>query len=403
MTVSPILAAKPDHVPAALVSEIDLYNVPGLDDGHTGDIHRLWKNVQDSHPDIFWTPLNGGHWLATRHDTMARVAVDAVRFSSRDIFVPKNSAPTLTPANSDPPEHSGFRKLLMPTFSPAMLAKASDRARDAAIALIERLRPNGGCEFVSEFSKIMPIVAFMTLVDLPLGDLDYLQSVAGKLTPRDPESAASWAELSRYVNAQIDARRHQPGDDFLSTLLTAQAGGRKLTEQEIFNLALQVISGGLDTVAISLTFVASFLAQNPHHREQLVGNPDLIERAVEEFLRRFGVANLARVAVEDTELDGVTIKAGESLVLLYPLAGLDERANERPLEVDFHRKGAKHLIFGTGIHTCIGNRLAKREMRLFLEEWLKRIPSFSLAPNTIPKAHSGVLNEIEELHLVWDL
>lgn len=384
------------------MAEVDLYNVPGLVDGASFDIHRHWKEVQETSPDVFWTPYNGGHWCAARYADIARVAVDAENFSNRDIFVPQGSAPKQTPANVDPPEHGGFRKLLMPTFNPSMLAQAEDRAREAAIALIDKIKPRGECEFVHDFSKVVPVIALMTLINLPLGDLDYLLSVAGRLTPRDPESAQYWADLSKYVQGQIDERRNNPCDDYISSLLDATVGGRKVTDQEIFDMALMVIAGGLDTVAISLSFAASFLAQSPSHRKQLVENPSLVDQASEEFLRRFGIANVGRVAAKDVEVNGATIKAGESLILLYPLAGLDERANDQPLKVDFERKNGKHLLFGTGIHTCIGNRLAKRELRLFLREWLARIPDFQIAPGTTPKVHSGVLNEIEKLNLVWD-
>ena len=283
-----------------------------------------------------------------------------------------------------------------------MLSKAEDSARTAAISLIDKIRPRGECEFVHDFSKIVPIVGLMTLIDLPVDDLDHLMSIAGKLTPRDPESPQYWAKISDYVRGRIEVRRSEPCDDYISSLFGATVYGREITNQEIFDMALMLIAGGLDTVAIALSFAASFLAQSPSHRRQLIENPSLVDQASEELMRRFGIANVGRVAAKDVEINGATIKAGESVILLYPLAGLDERANNQPLTVDFNRSGGRHLLFGTGIHTCVGNRLAKRELRLFLREWLARIPEFRIAPGTTPKVHSGVLNEIEELRLVWN-
>lgn len=402
MAVASKLAAIPQHVPPSLVAEVDLYNVPGLVDGASFDLHLHWKHVQDKASDIFWTPYNGGHWCAARYADIARIAVDAINFSNRDIFVPQGSAPKQTPANIDPPEHGAFRKLLMPTFTPAMLTMAEDSARVAIISLIDKLKSRGGCEFVYDFSKIVPIIALMKLLNLPMDDLDYLVSIAGRFTPRDPEAPQYWAKISAYVQYQIDVRRKDPCDDYISSLFGAKVGGREITDQEIFDMALMLIAGGLDTVAISLSFAACFLAQSSSHRRQLIANPSLIDPAAEELLRRFGIANVGRVAAKDVEVNGAKIKAGESLILLYPLAGLDERVNDNPLDIDFERNGGKHLLFGTGIHTCVGNRLAKRELRLFLREWLARIPEFRIAPGTIPKVHSGVLNEIEELNLVWD-
>ncbi len=395
------VAPTPAHVPAELVRDIDIYSLPGLVDGRTDDIHAIWKHIQDTHPPIFWTPRNGGHWMLTRYDVMRTVGTNANQFSNCDIFVPKGTAPFLTPTNMDPPQHTAFRNLLMPTFSPASLARAADQARNAAVSIIEQLRPKGRCEFVDEFSSVMPIVAFMSLVNLPTDDLAFLRKATDDLSPTNIDPMQGWAPLSAYVEAQINLRRANPQDDFISSLLQAKVDGRPLTPEQIFSMTLLVISGGLDTVKIALSFAAAFLAQNPKHRRELIEHPERIDNAVEELFRRFGVSNIARVAKDDCEIDGVDVKKGESILLVYPLAGLDESKTRDPLTVDFSREQPRHLIFGSGVHTCIGNRLARRELRLFLREWLSRIPDFEIAPETRPVETTGVTNYINELHLVW--
>ncbi len=396
------LADRPAHVPPELVFDFDLYDGPGLGGGHSSDIHARWKEFQDRHPPIFWTPRNGGHWAVTRFDAIREAAIDGARFSSRDIFVPQGTAPFLIPTNADAPLHSRYRRLMDPFFTPSALARVADEARGAAIELIERIKPRGRCEFVSEFASVMPVVAFMALVSLPRGDLDYLLEIAGKFSPSNPESAQAWADLSGYVRKQLDLRRAAPQDDFMSTVLAAEINGRKLTEEEIFSMSLLVVAGGLDTVAISISFAAAFLAQSPAHRRELIEHPERIDNAINEMLRRFGVSNIGRVVVEDTEFRGVPMRAGESLLLMYPLAGLDETVTPDPLTVDYQRKAPRHMVFGTGPHTCIGNWLGKRELRLFIEEWLKRIPDFEIAPGTEPKGVCRITNSLEELHLVWN-
>ena len=290
----------------------------------------------------------------------------------------------------------------MPIFSPASIAQAADRARMAAVSLIKELQPKGSCEFVTEFSSIMPIVAFMSLVDLPTNDLPFLRSVAGGFAPTSPDAAAGWAALADYVDRQIALRRVRPRDDFISSLLHASVGGVPLTSEQLFSMTLLVIAGGLNTVAMAIGFVAAFLAQHPDHRRELRQNPGILDKAVEELFRRFGISQIARVAIGDCQIRGNTIRQGESILLIYPLGGLDETRNPDPMTVDFNRKGGRHLQFGSGVHTCIGNGLAKREMRLFLEEWLTHIPDFALAPGCRPVATSGVTNHIKELRLVWD-
>lgn len=398
-----MLAPVPDHVPPELVYDFDLYDGPGLNGGSAPDIHLLWKEFQDSHPPIFWTPRNGGHWTLTRYDVIQDAALSPDVFSSRDIFVPQGTSPHLIPTNSDAPMHRKYRRLMEPFFTPKALARVTESARNVAIELIESIRPKGHCEFVSEFSAIMPVMAFMELVNLPKEDLGYLLSIASRMGEEGVGDRVAWDDLSTYVQRQIDMRREQPQGDFISTMLEAEVDGRKLTDHEIFSMALLVISGGLDTVRISISFEAAFLAQHPEHRRELIEHPERIDNAINEMLRRFGVSNIARVVAADTTFHGIEMREGESLLMMYPLAGLDETVTPDPLTVDFQRPGPRHMVFGTGPHTCIGNRLGKRELRLFLEEWLKRIPDFSLAPGTEPVVRCGVTNTVEELHLVWDV
>ncbi|WP_176141699.1 hypothetical protein [Sphingopyxis flava] len=119
----------------------------------------MWKNVQDTHPDIFWTPRNGGHWVATRYDDMVQLTTDPGRFSSLEPFVPKEIIPHTGPSQLDASEHGPFRKLVSQAFTPALLKKAEIRARATAVEIIERLRPQGTCDFQLDFAGIMPVIS----------------------------------------------------------------------------------------------------------------------------------------------------------------------------------------------------------------------------------------------------
>jgi cytochrome P450 len=393
----------PDHIPPHLVHDIDLYAPPGMDGPTTADVHAVWKAVQDSHPPLFWTPRHGGHWIATRYSEMERMLMTHQVFSSAETFIPRDTLPYMIPVQLDPPEHGPIRKLLMPAFTPKVLTRATDRARRAAIDIIEEIRPRGGCEFVQDFAGTMPIIAFLTLIDLPEEDRAYLRGLAIYMSsPTHPESAEAWGEMSGYVRRQIDLRRADPREDLISSLIHAQVGGRALTDDEIFSLCLVVIGGGLDTVVSMTAFAACFLAQHPAHRRELVEHPERLPDAVDEIMRRFGTSNLGRIAREDTILGDVAVRAGEMIVGMFPLAGLDETVNPDPMTVDFARTKRRHLAFGIGPHTCIGNNLARREIRIFLEEWMARIPDFRLTPGTVPKMTTGLVNSMEELHLSWD-
>lgn len=398
-----MLLDHPEHVPGDLVRDFDFYNLPQMVNGYTDDVHACWKSVQDTFPRMFWTPHHGGCWVLTRYQDMFDMVLQPGVFSNRDNQIPQGKAPFLIPVNLDPPQHTAFRKLVQPFFSPANLNRVTELARSTAIGIIEQLQPRGRCEFVADFAGVMPIAAFLTLVNLPLDDLHYLRELATRLGSTDPRSPASWAEMGAYVRNVIEDRRARPReDDLFSALHLAEVDNRRLDEEEIFNTALLFTAGGLDTVVSQMSFDAAFLATSPAHRRELIEHPERIDHAIEELFRRFGVSNLARQAAQDAEFLGQTIRAGDAIMLPFPIAGLDETVNPDPMTVNFQRKGIKHLLFSSGPHLCIGNRLAKREIRIFLEEWLKRIPDFSYAPGTAPKMTAGLVNGIEEMELVWD-
>lgn len=404
MSTLTIEGDAPVHVPGELVRDFDFYHLPGLETGRTLDVHQLWKDIQDSHPPLFWTPRYGGHWVITRYADIERMLMDHGTFSNEEPFIPKGVIPFQTPVQLDPPEHGPFRKLLMPAFMPASLARATERARSAAIDIIEQIQPRGRCDFVTDFAGVMPIMAFLTLITLPVEDFAYLRGIAIEMgNPTNPNAGKAWAEMSAYVVRQIQLRRDEPQDDFISSVIVGKVAGRGLTDDEIFSMCLLIIGGGLDTVVSMTSLAASYLAQHPEQRRQLSERPELIDNAVEEIARRFGTSNLARLVRSDTDIAGVPVKAGDIVLAIFPLAGLDETVNPDPMTLDFERARPRHLAFGTGPHTCIGNKLAKREIRIFLEEWFKRIPDFRLAPGTIPHVHTGLVNSVAKLELVWDV
>lgn len=392
----------PDHVPVALVHDIDLYAPPGMEGGTSSDVHMVWKGVQDGLPPVFWTPRHGGHWIATRYAEIERMLLDPATFSSAESFIPRGVIPNLLPVCLDPPEHGPLRKLLMPAFTPRVLTRATDRARAAAIKIIERVRPDGGCEFVGDFAGTMPIIAFLTLIDLPESDTAYLRGLAIHMSsPTHPKSPEAWLEMGDYVRHQIALRRADPRDDLITSLIHAETGGRPLIDDEIFSLCLVVVGGGLDTVVSMTSFAAAHLAQHPDLRRRLAAEPDRLGDAVEEITRRFGTSNLGRILTADASLGDARLQAGDMIVGIFPAAGLDDRVNDDPMRFDLDRKRRRHLAFGTGVHTCIGNNLARRELRIFLEEWLPRIPDFYLNEGKPPVATTGVVNSMERLHLSW--
>jgi cytochrome P450 len=396
----PATVDRPAHVSPHRVVDFD-YLAP---EGHETDVHRAWKSLLAmAVPDIVWTPHYGGHWIATRAADIDAMQLDAARFSMSAVTIPK-AAQTfrVVPLEMDPPEHTPFRALLSPKFGPKPVHDLEGSVRALAIELIEDFVHRGECEFVDAFAKRLPIVVFLRLVDLPLEDRETLLEMTEASVRGDVERR-NWAaqQLQQYIGQWIVARRSQPGGDLISAIVNARANGRDYTPEETFGMMVNVIFGGLDTVAASIGFITRHLAEHPELRRQLAAEPALIPVAIEEFLRRFGIPNTARVITHDFEYGGVQFKAGEQIMLPKSLHGLDERHYANPLIVDLARPSSRHAAFGDGPHRCPGAGLARMELRVFLEEWLRRVPDFSLKPGARPVTSSGQVNGMLSLPLVW--
>lgn len=393
----------PEHVPADLVREINVYDVQSLNP----ELHLGWKQIQDECPPIFFTPLNGGHWIMTRADLIERLFEDAETFISRGAYVPPMPPgfPEMLPINADGPEHRVYRSFINPFLIAKKLSAAIDRARALAIELIEGLQPKGSCDFQAEFAEHLPIQIFLDMVDLPLSDRHKLLKFAEIVRINDEEERkAARLGLFGYLNTVIDQRLANPGEDMISKIVTGTVNGRPMTREEMIGECTVVMLGGLDTVASMMGFIANFLAGAPEVRHRLAANPQMIPNVIDELMRRFGVAAPNRRAARDVEIDGVLIKAGDTIHIASCLHGLDEQRWADSLVVDLDRKVSRPMTFGgNGPHRCPGAALARAEIAIFLEEWLKRIPDFRLRAGATPCFASGSVNGVLTLPLEWDV
>jgi len=402
MTLNAPSGSSPQpSIPAHLIFDVDIFNLPGAED----DVQLAWRRLQTDMPPIFWTPKNGGHWIATRSEDIKYIQQHYEHFSHQEVLVPRTPLPTrLIPITLDPPEHAFFRQLVMPLLTPKRVAALTAIARTICTDLVDKLAPRGECEFVNEFSNILPVTVFLGMMDLPLDDRTHLVPLANSTTHPDPERRYAANEaLREYIERQIEARQKHPGDDPISTFLSTRRDGEPLGHEEVVGLSRVLLGGGLHTVAAAMSFSACFLAGSPAHRRQLIDQPELIPYAVEELLRRYGIANTARLVKEDFEYKGMLFHAGEMIQGPSPLYGLDEELIDDPTVVNFNRaRPILHAAFGNGPHVCPGNMLARRELRLFLEEWLRKIPDFAIKSGTKPRLASGILNGVLELQLEWE-
>jgi cytochrome P450 len=390
----------PSHVPASLVKDFLYSDMRG-----ETDVYEHFRKLHEG-PDIFFTPHDGGYWVATRFADMEHILSNSQDFCSQHQSLPKN--PVVLPLiESDGDIHSDFRHVLARFFTPKAIGDLETISRNLTVRLINGFYARGECEFVADFSQKMPIMILMSLLDLPEPDTPYLLKLSEEIV-RSGDSArqlAAFGRVAAYIgDTVLPARRAKPGSDIFSALLQAKIdGGRSVTDEEIIGLGTLMIAAGLDTVASMLGFITKFLAESPPHRRQLVEDPSRINVALEEMMRRFQIANIARTVSRDLEYKGLQFKAGDCILVPTSAAGIDPRRYPDPMTVDFARGDRKGLVFGRGPHQCIGAFLARTELRVFLQEWLKRIPQFSVKAGEKPIAVPGKANGMRYLPLSWSV
>lgn len=392
----------PSHVARDRVADIDIYALPGQPE----DFHAAWKALQDNSPPIVWTPRNEGHWIALAGDVLAEVQSDHTRFSNRIIVIPKSvgALHRLIPTTIDPPEHRPYRKLLNDGMSLARVRRMHERIRATAAELIDGFADKGRCDFTVDYARIFPIRIFMSLVDVPMEDADRIRGWAECMTRPNPPMPFEVARQAfyDYLDPIVTARRANPGDDLISHVATSDMGGRALTHEEALALSTQILIAGVDTVVNFLGFALLHIARDPELQRTLAGMVDTgLMAATNELFRRFGLVTIARTVKEDMEFHGVNLKAEELVCIPTQVHGLDERINPGAMDVDVNRRSGRHSAFGSGPHMCPGQELARAEVAISLEEWLKRIPAFRVSAESDTLISPGLVPQVNRLVLEW--
>ena len=394
-------SAVPPHVRPDQVYPFDIYQ----DERLLKDLHTGYRALQLDAPEIFYTPFNGGHWLVTRFDLIETVVRDHTNFSNREIEIPKTESPfQAIPINLDPPEHTPYRKMLMRHFTPRMVAALEGQMQHWAEHLIDKIYDRGACDFAEALGAIYPVTVFMEMAGLPLDRYVEFRQIVTEFFSHIPTERR--IELQRQIFFELEtvlrARTEEPRDDLFSRLAQEEVDGRKLTMDELLSIAFLLFVAGLDTVANALTFAFHFLAREPDIQDRLRTDPASIPNFVDEAMRRFPVTNGVRLVRNDFEFAGAQLRAGDMIVAPMTLAGLDDRRNPDPERFDIDRKNRQHISFSTGPHLCLGHWLARAEMRIFITEFLRRIPRFGLADGFQPKFRAGVVMALEQLDIVWE-
>jgi cytochrome P450 len=405
-------AERPAHIPAAAVYDFDIH----FDDGLLKDPHKRSLELVKEAPSVFWTPYNGGHWVAINFREAHSVPRQPEIFSSMLILpehiqmleslMPAGSRlPQLIPIMLDPPEHTKFRLPLQKAFSPKTIQALESDITALATSLVDSVRKHGSCDFMASVAEQFPVRIFLKMMGLPAEKLAEFRALASEVfAPREHEAAVFFImrKIADAMKDDIRDRRERPQQDLISMLWGIEVDGEPMSMELMEDYSVLLFLAGLDTVVNAIGFGMHHLARDQQLQECLRASPDLIADATEELLRRYTFTVQVRRTLQDTELGGWAIKAGERVVSYYPVADLDDSEFPDAARFDLGRENKGHMAFGVGPHRCLGSHLARLELQTLYRVVLERLPVFRLDPEKPIQYRAGMNLSIPSLHLKWE-
>ncbi|SCL25104.1 Cytochrome P450 [Micromonospora nigra] len=349
-------------------------------------------------------PFGEPTWLATRHADVRTVLGDP-RFS-RAAAVGRDE-PRSTPQqldggilSMDPPDHTRLRRLVAKAFTARRVEELRPRTRALAEELVDGMLAAGPpADLVAHVATPLPIRVICELLGVPVADQDRFHTWSEAIvstTSLPPEQIQHYiGSLYAYMGELIARRRVEPTDDLLGAMVRARDADDRLSEEEVVQLAAGLLAAGHETTVTQIPNMVYVLLNHPDQWDRLRTEPALVPGAVEELMRFIPLgagAAFARYALEDVELGGVLVRAGEPVVVSIPSANRDESVFAEADRLDLTRAANPHLGFGHGVHHCVGAQLARMELQVVLETLTVRAPRLRLA---VPEAEltwkSGLL------------
>ena len=354
----------------------------------TSDPFPIWSELRDRCPMAHTDRYNDGVWLPHRFEDYAQIVHDTATFSSdHNAFTAGGPAERLKmpPIHTDPPDHGPIRRTVLPFFAPKRVQGWEPAIRAEAAALAAAVAERGHGDAAVDYAQVIPVGAIAAILGVDAGEGDLFRSWVYRFIEvgaRDTQvREEAQAEIVAYMRNEITRRRREPSDDLISHLVAADIDGEPLTDDVIERMLVLQLIAGIDTTWSSIGAALWHLATNPEDRRRLAAEPELIPTANEEFLRAYAPVIVARRVTATAEVGDVTMQPGDTVMMGFPLACRDPEQFDRPDEVVIDRQRNRHVAFGAGIHRCLGSNLARLEMNVAIEEWMKAIPEFELAPD----------------------
>jgi cholest-4-en-3-one 26-monooxygenase len=398
------------------------YDGPPLHDPATyarGFPYEVFRELRDSdpvshHDHPAW---EHGYWAVTRHADVQRVSRDWNGFrNAPNPFLPDrddigdDAGSSLLMISLDPPEHTKLRKLISAGFTPRRINDLAARVKDRVDSVIDSVAGRGECDLVRDVALWLPLHAIADLVGVPEGDrkqvFEWTELTFGFDADTTPEERAEAAQsMFAYADAMCAQRADDPRDDLMSVLLHAEVEGERLTQMQLAVFFLLLQNAGSETTRNLITTGTLSLLERPDDLARLRDDAELLPVAIEELLRHATpVMSFTRVATKDSEVGGQAVAEGDHVLMVYASANRDERAFERPDDIDITREPNDHVAFGAGgPHFCLGSHLARLEAKLMFEAILTRFEGLEVTadPASLPRVNSNLIDGLAEMPVRW--
>lgn len=359
-----------------------------LDDGWGENAISIWNDVREQCP-IGSTERYGRAFMPVTMDAVRDIANNTDDFSSIWVNVARPDAPRAAapPITSDPPDHHGHRRLILPAFNPKAVANVEQELREYCRKLIRELDGMDATDAALNYTQHIPVHGICILTGLPEEDADLFRDWIFKtfqLAPKDNTVRLQvLTEMSQYIDGLLKDRLQNPKDDLLTTIANAQIDGVDVDWGiKIGYVRLQIVAG-IDTTWSAIGSGIWHFAQHNDEVQRLIAvdNDDMLwQTANEEVLRYYAPVTMARKVINDVTVQGCPMHVGDQTLVTFPAANHDPAAFEDAHIFKLDRENNRHVAFGLGIHRCAGSNLARLEMIVAFQEWLRAFPNYSLDP-----------------------
>jgi len=357
-----------------------------LDDQWGPNAIDIWNDVRQQCP-VATTERYGRAFMPVTMEGVTQVAHDTQNYSSIFVSVARPDAPRrpAPPITSDPPDHHAHRRLLLPSFSPKVIAPMEDDLRQFCRGLIAELDGASSADAAEQYSQHIPVHGICRLLGVPESDADMFRDWIFRnfqIGPRDNAVKLQvQMEMEAYHEMMLNQRMAEPKDDLLTLIAHAEIDGEPVDMDLKKGYVGLMILAGIDTTWSAIGSGLWHFAQHADDRAALVNveNDDMLwQTATEEVLRYYAPVTMGRKVIADTEVTGCPVHAGDQMLLTFPAANHDPAAFENAHEFRIDREKNRHVAFGLGIHRCIGSNLARLELTIALQEWLRAFPDYEL-------------------------